>query len=80
MDKEASLLADAFIASKEKEYIKVYNLTKAGKPIEEKVVVLVVRATPQLEKAMKEFSVGVHKAVAGPQGMQCPMCSGTGKI
>jgi len=43
-------------------------------------LVLVLRTNPQGEKALKEFAVGIQKAVAGPKGMQCPMCGGTGKV
>ncbi len=80
MEKEAGQLADAFIASKQKEYSISYKLTRDGEATGEKVLVLVIRTTPQGEKALKEFSVGVQKAVAGPKGMSCPMCGGTGKV
>ena len=80
MEKETGQLVDAFIASKQKEYSKSYQLTRDGEPTGEKVLVLVIRTTPQGEKALKEFSVRVQKAVAGPKGMPCPMCGGTGKV
>ena len=80
MDKEAGKLVDAFIASGEAEYSKSYILTRNEEPTGEKVLVLVLRTNPQGEKALKEFAVGIQKAVAGPKGMQCPMCGGTGKI
>lgn len=80
MEKEAGHLVDAFLKSKQKEFSKSYNLTRDGELTGEKVLVLVIKTTPQGEKALKEFSVGVQKAVAGPKGMACPMCGGTGKI
>lgn len=80
MDKEAEQLVDAFIDSGKKEYSKSYILTRNEEPTGEKVLVLVLRTNPQGEKAIKEFAVGIQKAVAGPKGMQCPMCGGTGKV
>jgi len=80
MDKEAKQLGDAFIASGEKVYSKSYILTRNEEPTGEKVLVLVLRTNPQGEKALKEFAVGIQKAVAGPKGMQCPMCGGTGIV
>lgn len=80
MDKEAKQLVDAFLASRESEYSESYVITRDGKPTGEKVFLLVIRTTPQGEKALKEYSVGVQKAVAGPKGLPCPVCGGTGKV
>ena len=80
MDKEAGELVDVFIASGEQQYTKSYYLKRNGERTGEKVVVVVMRTSPKLEKAITEFAVEAHKAVAGPKGMACPMCNGTGRI
>ncbi len=80
MDKIAEQLVDAFLASKQNKYTKSYKLIQKNKePTGENILVLVIKTTPQGEKAIKEFSVGLQKAVAGPKGMACPMCGGSGK-
>lgn len=82
MKDEAEKLVDALLASKEKEYHKTYYLTNAkGERTGEYVFVLVVRTDEEGTKRLKEYTeFSVHKAVAGPKGVPCPLCGGSGKV
>lgn len=81
MEEEAEKLVDALLASREKEYHKTYFLTNQGVRTGEYVFVLVIRTDEEGNKRLKEYTeFSVNKAVAGPKGVPCPLCDGTGKV
>lgn len=80
METEAKKLVEVFVNSKQTEFVTSYDLTRFGKPTGEKIVVLVLRTNADGVKTTQEFSVNIRKAVAGPRGIPCACCGGTGKV
>lgn len=80
MDEEAKKLAQAFADSSERIYEKTYTI-KGGSD-DDVIVLVVVRTHKRGEGAIKKLSESnfIRKAVAGPAGVPCPLCGGTGKV
>ena len=80
MEKEAEQLVNALLASGKKEYQISFELKQKETFSDEKYIVPVLKTNSQGEKAIKEFTINIQKAVAGPKGNTCPVCGGTGRI
>jgi|GEM_PF-3600722 len=81
MKDEAKKLVQALIDSGEIEFHETYTLTRDGKNTGNYVFVLVVKTDAEGNTRLKEVTeFSVHKAVAGPKGVPCPLCGGSGKV
>jgi hypothetical protein len=70
MDDEALKLAQALLNSGENEFLKEFTVNdKNNQPTGDTVVIIA-----------KKKNADVYKSVAGPKGMICPACNGTGRI
>lgn len=80
---EAKALAQAFLNSGESRYKETFTITQSGQDSGEVIVIVALRTNRRgselLEKAMIKLSES-YKAVAGPAGLPCPVCGGSGRL
>ena len=82
MEDEAKKLVQALIEAGKDEYHNTYYLTnQKGERTGKYVFVMVVKTDEEGKERLKEVTeFSVHKAVAGPKGVPCPLCGGSGKV
>ena len=69
MDDEAEKLAQAFLNSGKGQFSSKYNITEHGQSTGEVIVIIAIKKNES-----------VYKSVAGPKGIVCPACNGTGRL
>jgi len=58
-----------------------FNITSKGQPTSEVVVVIAIRTDKGREEIFRKLSESIAiKSVAGPKGLVCPVCNGTGRV
>jgi adenosylmethionine-8-amino-7-oxononanoate aminotransferase len=80
-DTSARELAEELLKSTETSFSKTFTITNQGQESSEVIVVIAIQTNKRDGESLKKLSESIiTKAVAGPYGRPCPMCSGTGKI
>jgi len=58
-----------------------FNIEIDGQPTSEVVVVIAIRTDKGRENIFRKISESIAiKSVAGPKGLVCPVCNGTGRV